>query len=74
MCYSTEVSVSDVLLWQEIARLLMEQEKKEYRKNRDREKEREREKEKERERERLALERMAVERRPHEGDYRVIFP
>lgn len=54
-------------LCQEIARLLMEQEKKEYRKNR------EREKEKERERERLAMERMAVERRRQEGDYRVIF-
>nr|XP_019936862.1 PREDICTED: coiled-coil domain-containing protein 50 isoform X3 [Paralichthys olivaceus] len=49
---------------EEIARLLMEQEKKEYRKNRDREKE------KERERERLAMERMAMERRRQEGDYR----
>ncbi|XP_076009132.1 coiled-coil domain-containing protein 50 [Genypterus blacodes] len=59
---------------EEIARLLMEQEKKEYRKNRDREKDREREKErerdKERDRERQAMERMAVERRHHEGDYR----
>lgn len=61
------VDVSDVSLWQEIARLLMEQEKREYRKNR------EREKEKERERERLAMEKMAMERRRPEGDYRVIF-
>lgn len=53
---------------EEIARLLMEQEKKEYKKNR--EKEREREQEKERERERMALERMAMERRRQEGDYR----
>ncbi|XP_029356032.1 coiled-coil domain-containing protein 50 isoform X2 [Echeneis naucrates] len=49
---------------EEIARLLMEQEKKEYKKNR------EREKDKERERERLAMERMAMERRRPEGDYR----
>ncbi|XP_030583415.1 coiled-coil domain-containing protein 50 isoform X2 [Archocentrus centrarchus] len=49
---------------EEIARLLMEQEKKEYKKNR------EREKEKERERERLAMERMAMDRRRPEGDYR----
>ncbi|XP_020494599.1 coiled-coil domain-containing protein 50 isoform X2 [Labrus bergylta] len=53
---------------EEIARLLMEQEKKEYKKNR--ELEREREKEKEREREKLAMERMVVERRRLEGDYR----
>lgn len=66
------VDVSDVSLWQEIARLMMEQEKKEYRKNRERENEREREKEKERERERLAMERMAMERRRQERDYRVI--
>ncbi|KAK5869876.1 hypothetical protein PBY51_024560 [Eleginops maclovinus] len=52
---------------EEIARLLMEQEKKEYRKNRDREKEQDRE---EKERERLALEKMAYERRRPEGDYR----
>lgn len=58
-----------VHVMQEIARLLMEQEKKEYRKNRERENEREREKEKERERERAAMER----RRP-DGDYRVIYP
>ncbi|XP_022594876.1 coiled-coil domain-containing protein 50 isoform X2 [Seriola dumerili] len=49
---------------EEMARLLMEQEKKEYRKNR------EREKEKERERERLAMEKMAMERRRPEGDNR----
>ncbi|XP_040895816.1 coiled-coil domain-containing protein 50 isoform X2 [Toxotes jaculatrix] len=49
---------------EEMARLLMEQEKKEYRRNR------EREKEKERERERLAMEKMAMERRRQEGEYR----
>lgn len=65
--YAVDVDVSAVSLWQEMARLLMEQEKKEYRKNR------EREKEKERERERLAMDRMAMERRRQEGDYRVIF-
>lgn len=48
-------------LWQEIARLMMEQEKKEYKKLR----------EKEKERERVAMEKM--ERKRHEGDYRVIF-
>lgn len=66
---------SGVLLWQEIARLMMEQEKREYRKNREREHEREHEKDKEREREkeRLAMERMAMERKRQEGDYRVIF-
>ncbi|CAI5639440.1 unnamed protein product [Oreochromis niloticus] len=58
------VRAAQVAQDEEIARLLMEQEKKEYRKNR------EREKEKERERERLAMERMAVERRRQEGDYR----
>lgn len=54
---------------------MMEQEKREYRKIREREKEkeREREKEKERERERLAMDRMAMERKRQEGDYRVIF-
>lgn len=52
---------------------MMEQEKKEYRKNRERENEREREKEKERERERLAMERMAMERRRQDRDYRVTF-
>uniref|UniRef100_A0A668AX68 Coiled-coil domain-containing protein n=1 Tax=Myripristis murdjan TaxID=586833 RepID=A0A668AX68_9TELE len=50
---------------EEIARLLMEQEKKEFRRK-------EREREKEKERERLAMERMAMERRRQEGD-RVIF-
>ncbi|XP_071344011.1 coiled-coil domain-containing protein 50 isoform X2 [Trachinotus anak] len=58
------VRAAQVAQDEEIARLLMEQEKKEYRKNR------EREKEKERERERLAMEKMAVERRRQEGDYR----
>ena len=62
-----------LIVLQEIARLMMEQEKREYKKNREREHEREREKEKERERERLAMERMAMERRRQEGDYRVIF-
>lgn len=46
---------------------MMEQEKKEYKKLREREKERERD------RERAAMEKMAMERRRHEGDYRVIF-
>lgn len=65
---------SDVLLWQEIARLMMEQEKREYKKirERDHEKEREKEREREREREKLAMERMAMERKRQEGDYRVI--
>ncbi|XP_061594328.1 coiled-coil domain-containing protein 50 isoform X2 [Cololabis saira] len=58
------VRAAQVAQDEEIARLLMEKEKKEYKKNRDREKE------KERERERLAMERMAMERRRHEGDYR----
>ncbi|XP_008290253.1 coiled-coil domain-containing protein 50 isoform X2 [Stegastes partitus] len=58
------VRAAQVAQDEEIARLLMEQEKKEYKKNR------EREKEKERERERLAMERMAMERRRPEGDYR----
>ncbi|XP_039985314.1 coiled-coil domain-containing protein 50 [Xiphias gladius] len=58
------VRAAQVAQDEEMARLLMEQEKKEYRKNR------EREKEKERERERLAMDRMAMERRRQEGDYR----
>ncbi|XP_011613247.1 coiled-coil domain-containing protein 50 isoform X3 [Takifugu rubripes] len=49
---------------EEIARLMMEQEKKEYKKVREREKERERD------RERAAMEKIAMERRRHEGDYR----
>ncbi|XP_068599547.1 coiled-coil domain-containing protein 50 [Brachionichthys hirsutus] len=49
---------------EEMARLLMDREKREYRRNREREHEREREKEKERERERM-------ERRRHEGDHRL---
>ncbi|KAK5608755.1 hypothetical protein CRENBAI_020717 [Crenichthys baileyi] len=49
---------------EEIARLLMEKEKKEYRRNR------EREKEKEKERERLAMEKIAMERKRHEGNYK----
>ncbi|XP_070688207.1 coiled-coil domain-containing protein 50 [Pempheris klunzingeri] len=64
------VRAAQVAQDEEIARLIMEREKKEYRKNRERENEREREKEKERERERLAMERMAMERRRQEGDYR----
>ncbi|KAM9358357.1 coiled-coil domain-containing protein 50 [Symphorus nematophorus] len=64
------VRAAQVAQDEEIARLMMEQEKREYRKNREREHEREREKEKERERERLAMERMAMERRRQEGDYR----
>ncbi|KAM7387874.1 hypothetical protein PAMP_024085 [Pampus punctatissimus] len=60
----SHVRAAQVAQDEEIARLLMEQEKKEYRRNR------EREKEKERERERLAMERMAMERRRPEGDYR----
>lgn len=51
---------------------MMEQEKKEYKKLREREKEKEKERERERERERAAMEKMAMERRRHEGDYRVI--
>ncbi|XP_034085762.1 coiled-coil domain-containing protein 50 isoform X2 [Gymnodraco acuticeps] len=51
---------------EEIARLLMEQEKKEYRKNRDREKEQEKDKD----RERYAQEKMAYERGRPAGDYR----
>lgn len=50
---------------------MMEQEKKEYKKLREREKEKERERD--RERERAAMEKMVMERRRHEGDYRVIF-
>ncbi|XP_068447408.1 coiled-coil domain-containing protein 50 isoform X2 [Clinocottus analis] len=78
------VRTAQVAQDEEIARLLMEQEKKEYRKNRERENEREREKEKERERlaiererermvierERLAMEKKAMERRRPDGDYR----
>ncbi|CAK6958078.1 coiled-coil domain-containing protein 50 isoform X2 [Scomber scombrus] len=60
----SHVRAAQVAQDEEIARLLMEQEKKEYRKNR------EHEKEKERERERLAMDRMAMERRRPEGDYR----
>ncbi|XP_074491329.1 coiled-coil domain-containing protein 50 isoform X1 [Sebastes fasciatus] len=59
------VRAAQVAQDEEIARLLMEKEKKEYRKNQERETDREREKEKERERERMAMER----RRP-EGDHR----
>ncbi|XP_047231191.1 coiled-coil domain-containing protein 50 isoform X2 [Girardinichthys multiradiatus] len=47
---------------EEIARLLMEKEKKEYRRNREREKEKERE--------RLAMEKIAMERKRHEGNYK----
>ncbi|CAL9696152.1 unnamed protein product [Knipowitschia caucasica] len=48
---------------EEIARLLMEQEKKEFKRQREREKERQREKEKERDR-------MAAERKRYEAEYR----
>ncbi|XP_074524226.1 coiled-coil domain-containing protein 50 isoform X2 [Halichoeres trimaculatus] len=66
------VRAAQVAQDEEIARLLMEQEKKEYRKQREHEKEKEKEKERERERERerMAMERMAMERRRPEGDYR----
>uniref|UniRef100_A0A3B3YHU9 Coiled-coil domain-containing protein n=1 Tax=Poecilia mexicana TaxID=48701 RepID=A0A3B3YHU9_9TELE len=47
---------------EEIARSLMEKEKKEYRKNREREKEKERE--------RMAMEKMAMERKRPEGNYK----
>nr|XP_057928678.1 coiled-coil domain-containing protein 50 isoform X2 [Doryrhamphus excisus] len=69
----SHVRAAQVAQDEEIARLLMDQEKKEYRKHREREKERERdreEKERERERERLAMEKMAMERRRPEGDHR----
>ncbi|XP_070816988.1 coiled-coil domain-containing protein 50 [Chaetodon trifascialis] len=65
------VRAAQVAQDEEIARLMMEQEKKEYKKIRERDNEREREKEKERERERLAMERMAMERRRQEKDYRL---
>ncbi|XP_037104765.1 coiled-coil domain-containing protein 50 isoform X3 [Syngnathus acus] len=65
----THVRAAQVAQDEEIARLLMEQEKKEYRKHREREKDRE-EKEREREKERLAMEKMAVDRRRAEGDSR----
>ncbi|XP_054645124.1 coiled-coil domain-containing protein 50 isoform X2 [Dunckerocampus dactyliophorus] len=60
----SHVRAAQVAQDEEIARLLMDQEKKEYRKHREREKEKERDRE-EKERERLAMER----RRP-EGDHR----
>ncbi|XP_019735744.1 coiled-coil domain-containing protein 50 isoform X6 [Hippocampus comes] len=64
----SHVRAAQVAQDEEIARLLMEQEKREYRKHREREKERERDRhEKERERER---ERVAMEKRRPEGDYR----
>ncbi|XP_026201044.1 coiled-coil domain-containing protein 50 isoform X2 [Anabas testudineus] len=56
------VRAAQVAQDEEIARLLMEQEKREYRKNRDREKEKERE--------RLAMDKMAMEKRWQEGDNR----
>ncbi|XP_049577591.1 coiled-coil domain-containing protein 50 isoform X3 [Syngnathus scovelli] len=65
----SHVRAAQVAQDEEIARLLMEQEKREYRKHREREKDRE-EKEREREKERLAMEKMAVDRRRAEGDYR----
>ncbi|XP_033821716.1 coiled-coil domain-containing protein 50 isoform X2 [Periophthalmus magnuspinnatus] len=60
---STISRAAQVAQDEEIARLLMEQEKKEYKKQREREKERQREKERERDR-------MAVERKRHEAEYR----
>ncbi|CAN9500386.1 unnamed protein product [Ophioblennius macclurei] len=65
---NVQVRAAQMAQDEEIARLMMEREKKEYKKNR------EREKEKERERERLAMERMAMERRRPEGDYRPHHP
>ncbi|KAM9797165.1 coiled-coil domain-containing protein 50 isoform 3-T3 [Syngnathus typhle] len=65
----SHVRAAQVAQDEEIARLLMEQEKREYRKHREREKDRE-EKEREREKERLAMEKMAVDRRRAEGDYK----
>lgn len=52
-----------LLIWQEIARLLMEKEKREYKRIREREKEKERE--------RMAMERMAMERKRQEGNHKV---
>ncbi|XP_028260390.1 coiled-coil domain-containing protein 50 isoform X1 [Parambassis ranga] len=69
---SMHVRAAQVAQDEEIARLLMEQEKKDYKKNREREKdkERERDREREREREKLAMEKMAMERKRQEGEYR----
>ncbi|XP_061539901.1 coiled-coil domain-containing protein 50 isoform X1 [Phycodurus eques] len=67
----SHVRAAQVAQDEEIARLLMEQEKKEYRKHREREKEREKEreeKERERERDHSAMEKM--EKRRPEGDHR----
>ncbi|KAJ0065027.1 hypothetical protein NL108_001019, partial [Boleophthalmus pectinirostris] len=60
---STISRAAQVAQDEEIARLLMEQEKKEYKKQREREKERQREKERERDR-------NAAERKRHEAEYR----
>lgn len=51
---------------------MMDQEKREYKKNREREKEKERERE--RERERTAMERMAMERKRQEAEHKVTLP
>uniref|UniRef100_A0A8C5I6W8 Coiled-coil domain-containing protein n=1 Tax=Gouania willdenowi TaxID=441366 RepID=A0A8C5I6W8_GOUWI len=56
---SVHVRAAQVAQDEEIARMLMEKEKKEFKKNREREKEKERERE-----------RLAMERRRHEGNYR----
>ncbi|XP_077439789.1 coiled-coil domain-containing protein 50 isoform X2 [Vanacampus margaritifer] len=60
----SHVRAAQVAQDEEIARLLMEKEKREYRKHREREKDRE---EKERERDR---EKMAMDKRRPDGDYR----
>ncbi|XP_061682360.1 coiled-coil domain-containing protein 50 isoform X2 [Syngnathoides biaculeatus] len=69
----SHVRAAQVAQDEEMARLLMEQEKKEYRKHREREKERERgreEKVREKDRERSTMEKMALEKRRPEGDHR----
>uniref|UniRef100_A0A8C6U3U7 Coiled-coil domain containing 50 n=1 Tax=Neogobius melanostomus TaxID=47308 RepID=A0A8C6U3U7_9GOBI len=63
---STITRAAQVAQDEEIARLLMEQEKKDYKKQREREKERQREKE----RDRHALDRMGADRKRQEAEYR----
>ncbi|XP_077389302.1 coiled-coil domain-containing protein 50 isoform X2 [Festucalex cinctus] len=65
----SHVRAAQVAQDEEIARLLMDKEKREYRKHREREKDRE-EKERERDRERLAMEKMAMDKKRADGDYR----
>lgn len=67
---STISRAAQVAQDEEIARLLAEQDKKDYKKQREREKERQREKEREREKERHAMERIAAERKRQEAEYR----